>query len=297
MTEIAGQTAFITGGAQGIGLGIARALAQAGAALALVDIDTAALEAAEVELGANARVRSYRLDVRDRDAFGAVADRAEQDLGPVSILVNNAGIGLGVLQTISTEITYATWDHVVGINLDGVNNGVQTFLPRMLARQTPGHILNTASAAGLAVFPERSSGYTYHASKFAVIGLTEALHRGLADEHRPIGAGVLIPGMVATSVAANSLKSAPAHLLGRDAAIMQETAGRGDAALARYGRDIDTVGAMAADGIRRNRLYIPTDRLAADALTRRTQDIIDAMPTAEITHDQALASAMQQRDG
>jgi NAD(P)-dependent dehydrogenase (short-subunit alcohol dehydrogenase family) len=292
MREIAGRTAFITGGAQGIGLGIARALAREGAALAIADIDTAALAAAEAELGARTAVRGYRLDVRDRAAYAAVADAAEADLGPVSLLVNNAGVGLGVLQTLSAEITYATWDYVVGVNLGGVNNGVQTFLPRMLERGTEGHILTTASAAGLVVFPERSSGYTYHASKFAVIGLTEALRRGLDDEGLPIGAGVLIPGMVATGVGANSVRWAPDGSVTRD---VRATAERGDAALARYGRDIDSVGALAVEGIRRNRLYLPTDRLAAEALARRTADIVAAMPAPADVHDHALATAMRRR--
>ncbi|WP_121184590.1 SDR family NAD(P)-dependent oxidoreductase [Nocardiopsis sp. Huas11] len=154
---------------------------------------------------------------------------------------------------------------------------------------------NTASAAGLAVFPERSSGYMYHASKFAVIGLTEALYRGLADEGRPIGAGVLIPGMVATAVAANSVRWAPPGSLGARAAGVARIAARGDAALARFGRDVDSVGAMAVEGIRRGRPYVPTDRLAARALAERTRAVIAAMPVEEPAQDDALGRAMRGR--
>ncbi|PZG16841.1 SDR family NAD(P)-dependent oxidoreductase [Nonomuraea aridisoli] len=291
-----GMTAFVTGGSQGIGLGIARAFAREGLRLALADIDTDALARAARELAPLTEVECFELDVRDRAAFAAAADEAERRLGAVSILVNNAGVGVGALLTITEEVSYAVWDHVVGVNLDGVNNGVTTFLPRMLTRDAPGHIVNTASAAGLTVFPERSSGYTYHASKFAVVGLTEALRRGLRDEGRQIGAGVLVPGMVATGVGGNSLNTAPPDVIPAGARErMREAAAAGDAALAAYGRDVDAVGELVVDGIRADRLYILTDRLAADALTRRTRALLEAMPAERGPSDDALARAMSER--
>lgn len=296
MHKLDGATVFITGGAQGIGLGIARAFAGAGARLALADIDAAALATAHAELADVADVAVFRLDVRDRERYAQVADEAERQLGPVSVLVNNAGVGLGVMQTISTELSYAVWDHVVGINLQGVNNGIQTFVPRMIARGASGHVVNTASAAGLVVFPERSSGYTYHASKFAVVGLTEALRRGLADEGHPIGVSVLLPGLVATDVSANSLRTAPDDALpdgGRES--LRDVVEAGTAALKAHGRDIDDVGALVVEGVRENRLYIPTDRLAAAAVSRRAEELLAAMPAQGSRHDDALAAAMRGR--
>ncbi|TCP56649.1 NADP-dependent 3-hydroxy acid dehydrogenase YdfG [Tamaricihabitans halophyticus] len=291
-------TAFITGGSQGIGLGIARALANQGVRLALADIDGDSLRSAEAELGGKTEVLTVELDVRDREAFQAAAEATERQLGPVSVLVNNAGVGIGVLQTISQEIRYEVWDYVLGVNLEGMNNGVTTFVPRMLERGGPCHIVNTASAAGLVVFPERSSGYTYHASKFAVIGLTEALRRGFADEQREIGASVLIPGMVATNVGSNSLNASPESVLPAEARErLAQLAGVGDYALATYGRDIDSVGEMVVDGIQRDRLYIPTDRLAAAALEARTKDILAAMPSEASSYDDALGQAMRSRSG
>ncbi|PRY00443.1 SDR family NAD(P)-dependent oxidoreductase [Allonocardiopsis opalescens] len=296
MEDVRGATAFITGGAQGIGRGIARAFAGAGMRLALADVDADALAEARAELAEVTDVAVFELDVRDRERYAEVADAAERSVGPVSVLVNNAGVGVGALQSISAELSYATWDYVVGINLDGVNNGIQTFLPRMIERGGPGHVVNTSSAAGLAVFPERSSGYTYHASKFAVTGLSEALRRGLADEGRPIGVSVLIPGMVGTKVGENSVRMLPAGVVSdRELAAMNELAEAGDAALRTYGRDPDEVGAMVLAGVRADLLYLPTDRLAADVVVKRAEALVAAMPAEESRYDSALADAMRER--
>lgn len=118
------------------------------------------------------------LDVRDRPAYARVADEAESRLGPVSILCNNAGVGGG---THVTRLTYEYWDWVMGINLNGVINGIQTFLPRMLERGGGAHIVNTASGAGLAA---TTSGLLYTTSKFAVVGLSEALRRESVQDWR-----------------------------------------------------------------------------------------------------------------
>ncbi|HKU97376.1 MAG TPA: SDR family NAD(P)-dependent oxidoreductase, partial [Vineibacter sp.] len=140
MTNVSGRTAFITGGANGIGLGIARAFAKAGARLALVDQDEEALARARTELAATTEVETVVLDVRDRAAFTGVADRIEARLGPVSLVVNNAGVAGGAP---APKLTYELWDWGLGINLDGVVNGVQTFLSRMVERGAGGHIVNT----------------------------------------------------------------------------------------------------------------------------------------------------------
>jgi len=145
MERIDGKTAFITGGARGIGLGIARAFAHEGAKLALVDIDEAALNAARAELGERTSVATFVLDVRDRKAYARVADETEARLGPVSILCNNAGVAGGA---DVAHMTYEHWDWVMGINLNGVINGIQTFVPRMIEHKIKAHIVNTAPALG-----------------------------------------------------------------------------------------------------------------------------------------------------
>lgn len=288
-------TAVITGGSQGIGLGIARALARCGAGVALLDVDDAALARAQAELSGHTRIATRRIDVRDREALGAVAEDIEGNLGPVDLVVANAGVGLGVFQPLTEELTYSTWDYVVGVNLGGVNNTIQTFVPRMIERGRVGHVVTTASAAGLAIFPERSSGYTYHASKFAVIGLTEALRRGFRDADLPLSASVLIPGLVATAVAENSVKLAPADALAPErAADLEEIVTAGTAMTQKYGRDVDVVGDQTLQAVREDQLYILTDRLAHVALRDRTEAIVAAMPAAT-GYDTGLGDAMKER--
>lgn len=190
MREWAGSAAFITGGANGIGLGIARALARRGVHLALADLDAPALEDAIEELTRLTKVRAYRLDVRDRSGFAEAADDAETELGPVDLLFNNAGIA-----PVSplADLDYDKWDLSLGINLGGVVNGVQTFLPRMLGRGS-GHIVNTSSGVGLV--PDGNPLYV--TAKFAVVGLSDSLRLSAAP--RGVGVSVLCPGPVDTGI-------------------------------------------------------------------------------------------------
>ncbi|UNK79170.1 SDR family NAD(P)-dependent oxidoreductase [Sphingopyxis granuli] len=271
MTLIADRVAFITGGANGIGLGIARSLARAGARLALVDLDAEALDRARAELGA---IFTAVLDVRDRDAYARVADAAEAELGPVSILVNNAGVAGGAP---TEKLTYELWDWGMGINLDGVINGVQTFLPRIAARDAGGHIVNTASGAGLVAGPGNT---LYCTAKFAVVGMSEALYLELAP--RKIGVTVLCPGPVATGIIDRTRSSQPKVTR----AMSSEQRGKAFAqneVMRNYlanGTPPDAVGDMVRDAIANDRLYVHTDRLAFDKIRERAQAQIDAMPAA-----------------
>src|SRR5690606_13108335 len=114
-------TVFVTGGARGIGLGIARAFAEAGAKVAVADIASEEIDAAVGELSEVGEAVGFELDVRDRDAFARVVDEAEERLGPVSVLVNNAGI---TRHLPPAAMTYSVWDRVIGVNLGGTVNGV-----------------------------------------------------------------------------------------------------------------------------------------------------------------------------
>jgi NAD(P)-dependent dehydrogenase (short-subunit alcohol dehydrogenase family) len=276
--HLSGQTVFITGGAQGIGLGMAGAFAREGAKVAIADIDRDALDEARTHVSALTSadaVDVFELDVRDRAAFENAADEAERRLGPVSVLCNNAGVRL---PDTLPQMSYHLWDLVVGINLGGVYNGVQTFLPRMLDRSEAGHIVNTSSAAGLAIHPNSSqagsSGITYRASKSAVIALSEALHFDLRAAGHPIGVTVLCPGLVSTKISTNS--AARGDLPQHD----RQRAELGDAMLAQLGLHPDAVGAMVIDAIQANRLYAHTDRTMIDAITTRTAEMLDAMSAA-----------------
>lgn len=274
MDRIEGRTAFITGGARGIGLGIARAFAREGMKLALVDIDEAALNAARTELSERTSVETFILDVRDREAYARVADEVEARLGPVSILCNNAGVAASA---DVAHMTYELWDWVMGINLNGVINGIQTLVPRMIEHKIPAHIVNTASGAGLIA---EGSGLQYATSKFAVVGLSEGLRWEL--ERFGIGVSVLCPGPVATSIIPNTLafpgrpriEMTPEEIEMSDKRMAQASAWLAT------GVAPDEVGRMVLAGVKANRLFILTDRIVGDAITTRTRAVLDAMPSS-----------------
>lgn len=272
MTDVKGRTAFITGGGNGIGLGIARSFARAGAKLALADVDGPALALAKAELQGFAPVETFTLDVRDRDAYARTADAAERVLGPVSLLFNNAGVAGGAP---ADKLTYDLWDWGIGINLGGVVNGVQTFLPRMVARGLGGHIVNTASGAGLA---HAGSGVLYSTAKFAVVGMSEALSAELGAAG--IGVSVLCPGPVATGIVHRSAQAAPKSgpsLSAEQERQRAEQRERSSRWLQR-GAGIDDVGEMVLNAVRKDSLYIHTDRLVEKLVKARTEAILDAMP-------------------
>ncbi len=273
MIELAHRSAFITGGANGIGLGIARALAGAGVKLALVDLDAEALQRARAELGATTQVFTAVLDVRDRLAYARVADEAEAALGPVSILVNNAGVAGGAP---SDRLTYELWDWGMGINLGGVINGVQTFLPRIIERGAGGHVVNTASGAGLFA---QAGNTLYITSKFAVVGMSETLRPEL--EPHGIGVTVLCPGPVATGIIERTRAAQPKVTRSMSAAQRDRAFARNAVMKDRLANGVepDAVGDMVLAAIRENRLYVHTDRSSADLIAERTRALLAAMPS------------------
>ena len=193
MQQLAGKTAFVTGGAGGIGLAMAQAFLHEGMHVAIVDVDAAALESAQQQLsGSNRTVVAHQLDVTDRVQFAQVADAVEAQLGPIHVVCNNAGVYRGGTMD---AVTYADWDWVLGVNLGGVVNGVQTLVERIKRHGEGGHIVNTASMAGVVTSPGLG---VYNTSKFAVVGLSEALRLDL--EPHNIGVSVLCPGMVRTQI-------------------------------------------------------------------------------------------------
>lgn len=264
MEDLHGRAAFITGGARGIGLGIARSLAREGVRLALADINDDALEQARRELADQTEVCVHQLDVRDRGCFVEVADAVEAELGPVTLLFNNAGVA----SKMSVKaMSYDVWDWSLGINLGGVVNGIQTWLPRML-EHGDGHIVNTASAAGLVV-PDRHAGFLYPTAKYGVVGLSEGLRHHL--EPHGIGVSVLCPGVVATDLYDNTAEGYTEsgdwtpHLDRLRQALKQ-------------GPSIDAVGQIVIDGIRQNRLFLLTDRTVERALNARVTEVLGSVP-------------------
>ena len=195
MEQVAGKVAFVTGGASGIGLAMVRAFTGAGMRVAVADIEQAALDRVADEFAeSNAEVITLQVDVNQRDALEAAADETERAFGAVHVLCNNAGVVVaGSVETM----TWKDWDWLMNVNVHGVVNGVQVFLPRLLAHGD-GHIVNTASMAGQFAPPNMS---VYNTTKYAVVGLSETMRADLAEQG--IGVSVLCPGVVRTNIGAS----------------------------------------------------------------------------------------------
>lgn len=269
MHQLTGRTAFVTGGGQGIGLSIGRALADEGVNVVLADIDADALEAGRAELGGRDDVATYTLDVRDRSRYAEVVADVEERIGPISILCNNAGVAAG---WPLRNVTYELWDWALGINLIGVINGIQAVLPRMRARGES-HIVNTASGAGLAF---TNSGAVYHTTKYAVVGLSEALHAELGPQG--IGVSVLCPGPVATNIIDNTNRARPPLGPGGPPDPVDRLTDEELKASMARSTPPAAVGPMVVAAIKAGQLYIHTDRYMAQLLVERNQAILDAMP-------------------
>ena len=193
MREVAGKTAFITGGASGMGLAMARSFAKAGMKVVIADIEQAARDAAQAEFEAsNAEFLVLPLDVTDRKAMQAAAEATEERFGKVHVVCNNAGVAVG---GPIDQMAYNDWDWVNKVNLDGVVNGIQTFTERMKAHGEGGHFVNTASMAGHISIPGLS---VYTGTKFAVVGISETMRADLLPHN--IGVSVLCPGLVNTNI-------------------------------------------------------------------------------------------------
>ena len=204
MKDVAGKVAFITGGASGMGLAMARSFSAAGMKVAITDIEQAALDQVQEEFArTNAEVINLKVDVTDRDAMEQAAQDTEAAFGKVHVVCNNAGVAVSGRADL---MDYKDWDWVMGVNLDGVINGVQTFVNRIKAHGEGGHFVNTASMAGLMPIP---GGSIYTTSKYAVVGMSEVMRTDLARFN--IGVSVLCPGGVTTNVA-NSGRNRPAQL-------------------------------------------------------------------------------------
>ena len=206
MENVKGKTAFITGGASGLGLGIAKACAKAGMNIIIVDMRQKAIDEVLPIFKENGwPVHGIVLDVTDREAYVKAAEEAEATFGNIHILVNNAGIGVpeGPVWTDS----YKDVDLMIDVNLKGVLNGIMTIVPRMLAHGEDSHVVSTASKAGLIPVP----GFTlYNATKQAVIAIMETLASDLADKN--IGSSVFCPGPFQSNLGQSSGEVRAAHL-------------------------------------------------------------------------------------
>lgn len=244
-----GQVALITGGASGIGLGIARAFGDAGLAVAIADVDVDALEHSTAELTAAGFINfSVTLDVTDAASWKHAVDQVWDRFGRIDILCNNAGIGQGRREKGEAagliNMSESSWRLIFETNTTGVFLGAHEVVPRIAAQGRPGHIVNTASMAGL-IAPSGLGAYA--ASKFAVVALSESLRSELA----PIGIGVsvLCPGGVESRLNA-STEARHAAAAGRP---VVSTNPPGVTLMS-----AESVGHRVLEAIRSNRLHIIT---------------------------------------
>ncbi len=254
MKDLAGKTAFVTGAASGIGLGIAAALSQAGVKVMLCDIEEAALTNAIADLKlTNVDVDAVRADVSLKAELQAAADATVARYGKIHILVNNAGVGGGGGYGQWTD---ASWSWTLGVNLMSVIWGIEIFGPLIEAHGEGGHVVSTASIAGLIA----GATPAYNVTKYGVVALSEGLRVSLAP--RGIGVSVLCPGFIRTQIV-SSRRNLPQRFAGavEQAPTEGPVAELVKAMSERVAKGIDPlyVGELVREGIEGDWPYIFTD--------------------------------------
>ena len=271
MDGLEGRTAVVTGAASGIGLGMTEAFANRGMRVLMADIERDVLESeAERLQRSNLEVRPFVTDVSALSGVEAMLTAANESYGPVHVLCNNAGVGGGAPGGI-WEASDKDWRWVMGVNFDGVLNGLRTFVPHMLAHAEPSHIVNTSSIAGMMT----GTGSIYGVSKHAVSRLTEGLYFDLKNREANIGVTLLCPGIIDTNIIGSG-RNRPADLVDHDrpANAPSEASER----FARYfkekGMAPRDVGEMVADAICDGRFYLFTQDEFMPSIKQRFDDIL-----------------------
>jgi NAD(P)-dependent dehydrogenase (short-subunit alcohol dehydrogenase family) len=268
MQNVAGKTAFVTGGASGIGLGIAKALLGAGMNVVIADIRDDHLVAGSAELDGGDRVLAIKLDVTDRSDFARAADATEAKFGKIHILCNNAGVAV----VGPTELaTFSDWDWVMGVNLGGVINGVTTMLPRLLSHGEGGHIVNTSSMSGMVPV----GGTTiYSTAKAAVLTMMETMRPEL--ESRGVICSAFCPGAVQSNIA-EAGKTRPEELADSGYAEADKRRQNGGNFFHLY-QTKEEVGERVLRGILNDELYILTHSEFLPGVTDRANAMIASVP-------------------
>lgn len=268
MQNLGGKTAFVTGGASGIGLGIAKALLGAGMNVVIADIRDDHLDEATAELNGGDKVLGIKLDVTDRADFARAADVAEARFGKLHILVNNAGVAV----VGPTELAaYGDWDWVMGVNLGGAINGVVTMLPRILSHGEGGHIVNTCSMSGLVPV----GGTTiYSTGKAALVTMMECMRPEL--EARGVICSAFCPGAVQSNIA-EAGKTRPAELAETGYAEADKRRQDGGNLFHLY-QTKEEVGERVLQGILADELYILTHAEFLEGVSDRASAMIASVP-------------------
>jgi NAD(P)-dependent dehydrogenase (short-subunit alcohol dehydrogenase family) len=274
MKDFKGKTAFVTGGASGIGLAMARAFGRQGMNVVIADIEDAPAKAA-VERLASEQIKAVAIhcDVGERNNLRAAALEAVSAFGKVHVVCNNAGVGAG---GEIGKVPERDWDWIVDVNLKSVYYGVETFLPLIRGHGEGGHFVNTASIAGLISGPGMEP---YSATKYAVVAMSEGWAMQLGGSN--IGMSVLCPGFVRTRIH-ESARTKQARFGGtEDAEAMAPERREMITKAIETGIDPDVVGARVVEAVRDNQLYIFTDPRFKDVVEMRFAAIRNGFQQAE----------------
>ena len=271
MEHLQGKVAVITGGASGIGKAVAAKAAAEGMKVVIGDIEEGALKEAERDLAADGTdVLAVVTDVSDAASVRALRDRALDRFGAVHLVHNNAGVGTG---GPIWEVPEADWRWILGVNLWGVVHGIATFMP-LLIEQGEGHVVNTASIAGLTTAPFLGP---YNATKQAVVAISETLYKDLQIAGiAGIGVSVLCPGFVQTRIA-ESDRNRPGWAPDRDVEGAPEMRAAIQA-MVDGGIPTAAVADRVLDAVRTNAFYILTHPELNEAVRTRFDDIVEGRP-------------------
>jgi NAD(P)-dependent dehydrogenase (short-subunit alcohol dehydrogenase family) len=272
MDDFAGKVAFITGGGSGAGFGQAKVFSKAGCKVAIADIRQDHLDQATAELRKRgATVHPIKLDITDRAAYARAADEVERALGPVQLLFNTAGVSIfGPLE----KATYDDYDWMMGVNFGGVVNGMQTFVPRMIAHGKGGHIVNTAS---LGAFFAASVAGIYSASKFAVHGISMAMRDALAKYN--IGVSCLCPANIKTNIA-ESIKTRPAKFA-KSGFQVDDDEIKALHEIYSQGMEPEELAGHVLEAVKKNQFYIIPYPESRAGLEAGFKAVLDALPPAD----------------
>ncbi len=275
MKDLKGRVAVITGAASGIGLAMAKRFAGDGMKLVLADIENAPLQRVREQFAsAGTETIAMKIDVSSEGEVNALADAAFKHFGAVHVVCNNAGVTATVLSSRAWESTLDDWRWTLGVNFMGVLHGVRAFVPRMIAGGDEGHIVNTASVAGLL-----TGANPYHVSKNAVSCLTEGLYKDLRLMGSKVSASVLCPGLIRTAIL-DAERNRPAQFGPPTMMAAQPEHSQrwveGFRTAIEAGYDPSLVADAVAEGILADRYYlVPAQQNMVDLIRTRFEDVIE----------------------
>jgi NAD(P)-dependent dehydrogenase (short-subunit alcohol dehydrogenase family) len=277
MKDVRDKVAFVTGGASGIGLGMAKAFLEAGMKVVVADINDGHLQQVRAAHGEEPALHVMRLDVTDRAAMAAAARETVARFGRVHVLCNNAGVG--VLGPV-TQAKYGDWDWVFEVNLGGVINGIQEFLPLILQHGEGGHIVNTASMAAVLPIPNT---VIYTTTKAALVGLSEVLHGELKAQG--VGVSAFCPGPVQSNIGqVSKLRPARYREDSGYAEVDKQLAAR---PVSPNWMSIEEVGRRVLAGILRDEIFIFTHREFREGVEERCKAMLAAFPDEPVNEVRA----------